>query len=108
MENCIISPFMIYLLGVSISLKIIIAIIIAICTVIALLSLNDTDKLVSKVGFIIVLILSLLFAIIPSENTLKNMIISRTITYENISLDNNVIQKNIDYLLNKIDEINNK
>ena len=106
MEGYVISPFLIYLLSIIDSVVSISVIMIFILLIASLISLMDenTDKYFLKL--IAGAIVSLLLAIfVPSKDTIIGMIVAKNITYERLNDGTEIAKKSIDYIFEKIEEI---
>jgi formate hydrogenlyase subunit 3/multisubunit Na+/H+ antiporter MnhD subunit len=58
-----------------------------------------------KLGAIILTVLSLLIAVIPSEKIMYTMMTSNYITQENVELTGDAIENMVDYIFKKVDEL---
>ena len=107
MEGCIVSPFMIYLLGVSNTLGVVSAITGIVCMILSFVSLLNDSEEFCKRSFKISLILLALSIFVPSRNTVIGMIVAKNVTYENVAKGTDVAKQSIDYIFDKIEKLNN-
>lgn len=112
----IISPWLIYVLGIIPTLKFILAILCFILPVISFLIFTQYDmeydgddkKFYKKLIKILLMafiisVLSLIF--IPSKDTVIAMMVSKNITVENLSQGKEIVKNSIDYIFEKIEQI---
>ena len=119
-QTSIISPFLIYLINTLSNIAFAILILIGTLFVIFILMvcgcmvyrLDEDEKyndLIPKIKICIkcIIVCTIFYVFIPSKNTCYQMLATSVITYENVDAGKETVKSAIDYVFEKIDEINN-
>ena len=113
----IISPWLIYLIDLTNGLSFLISLVVLFSLVVAFLSgasiLLDCDKgsLSStkkcfRISTLLFILSTCLTVVIPSSNTCYKMLVANMITYENIDSAKGLTKEAVDYIFEKIEDLN--
>ncbi len=108
MEGCIVSPFVIYILGIVNSLLFTSVVIAAVGLIFYFVCLVEEEIDTAKKTFKITVIALIISVFTPTKGTIIGMVVAKNVTYENAAKGTEVAKQSIDYLFDKIQKINNK
>ena len=119
MSSPIINPWVVYWISVASNFSLIFTIVLILCVfgLVVFICMwvegcDDNTKLavIGKHGtigcMIAMLVSTVIVAIIPSEKTMYTMLVTKYITVENINAGTETVKSAVDYVFEKIDELN--
>jgi amino acid transporter len=119
MNEQIINPMLFYLIDVASSVEVVAIILVILCGIaisikvivmgIEELEPEDVSPTVRKIikgTFITAIVSVLLITVIPNEKTMYTMVASTFLTKENIDKTQEEIKETIDYIFDKVEEVN--
>lgn len=119
MNEQIINPMLFYLIDLASSVEIVAIILVILCgiaisinvTVMAIEELEPEDvsptaRKIIKGAFVTAIVSALLITVIPNEKTMYTMVASTFLTKENIDKTQEEIKETIDYIFDKVEEVN--